>query len=800
MTINYFSARRWLLLGTAGGLACTGGASAALAAETEQAQLEEVVVTAERRETNLQKTPVTVNVVKGEQLAESSVTDLRDLQQLVPGLRVNPNAGRGNEFTIRGVSGMSVGDPSNQPGVALLVDGVYSQAGVAGSGALFDVAQVEVVKGPQGTLVGRNATAGVVTLVTQRPKFENSGQASIDFGSSGRINASGLVNFKLGEKVAVRASVQSSKHDGWYQDGFTNEDTQGGRIKILFAPNDDVSLFLNGDYSKVKGKPNGSTTVLASTGQPIGGDPWAGPTSSAWHNATYNATNFANYGPLYGRDAKRNNINWGVSPELEWKFGSATLTAIGSYKKALRDEVSVTYVGQYLDSKEKSFEVRLASNQEEARLKWQGGAYYYKQDLYLNQLQVYGLNLAATGPILLGGFGPVNIASTRNVTGMFCAPSFPAALTPPFQGTCSGSFTTGRHNTEENLALFTQETFSFTDALRLTLGGRWQREEAFRSRNSRQAFRSDGTLGAVVDTGEVFRPTPLTDSAITWKAGVDFDLTPTSMLYAVVSTGWKAGVPQNYDAPYDQQQPEKLTAYTIGSKNRFLDQRLQVNLEAFYWDYTDRQVALTCVPVTQGGIPPAATPACNNVPGLSGFVQTNAKKSHVQGASVELTVRPVRTDTVTLNLEFLDQAVHDNMGDYTPLGLTCRFNCAMDRAPRYSSTVSWRHLFELGDRGRVTFDINSKIESGQWLGIVSIGTVPANVPASYQGSYGNSNVGLGYSPQGNKWNLRAYVNNATNVLVKDSGSGTPNPANLLATGSASYQSPRTYGVQFRADF
>ncbi len=784
----------WVLLASASvSLMASAAASAQEPTRRDEATtLEDVIVTVTKRATDLQKTPAAVNVVTAQQLNDAAITKVEDIQMVIPGVDIYANAnatgagagtGSRNNITIRGVGGGAGGDPSSQPSAAIVIDGVYSQAGTAGVGGLVDIAQIEVLKGPQGTLYGRNATIGVISFVTQNPKFENSGQANAEVGNFGRVNTSGIANFMLSDSLAVRLAAQVSRRDGYYKDGLSNQDTYSARLKVLFKPNDNLSVLLAGEYAKDNSYQNGSTVFSAATGDVVG-DPWAKnlPTGA-------DAVNFYS---LYFQGPPRDNENYGLTTQVDWGLGWADLTVIGAYRRALTNEVGPTYIGTLNDSDETSLEARLASSDANARLKWLVGGYYYDQNITGTGVNICSFKPGLlTSPTTSGAIGDYDISQA----GLALNASSPCGNTAALP-TTTYVVAKDRNNDQKNYSFFTQETFSVLDNLRVTGGARWQYEKAVRGAVYDEYYNGTTRLARLL-SGRLFGQTDWT--AITWKLGVDMDLGPRSLIYATASTGWKAGTPLQYEAPYDQQRPEELTSYVFGSKNRFLENRLQVNGEIFYWDFKNRQISQTvnCVggvqtqvlQRTNGVIVPVTCIGFLNPPNGGVFVQGNAKKSHIQGASGDVLFRATSADTISVALEYIEEAVHDDMGGQAVNG--CLFKCKPNLAPKWSGVVSYRRTFEMADGGRVVFDARAKGDTRKLLAIA------ATAKTQMQDAYMMFGTGLSYTPAGEKWNIRAYIENLTDEVVKTQADA-PGAGQVTARGNV--MPPRTYGVQLHVNF
>ncbi|TWB31790.1 TonB-dependent receptor [Nitrospirillum bahiense] len=509
-------------------------------AQAASQQLEDIVVTAERRQETTQKTPIAITAFSGDTLQQRGVSSSTDLNNMVPGLAVGNNGSGSVQIAIRGIGSTNdteVGDPA----VAFNVDGVYMARSRAAIGALYDIDRIEVLRGPQGTLYGRNATAGSINVITKRPSDKFEGNASLDYGNYNNLQTSGMLNVPLTDTLAVRAAFQTSRHDGYTNNGrssnFNDEDTQAGRLQVQLTPSETFKALLSVDIFHEGGvgyasAPIGQYAKFAS--------PYTYPVSA---------------------DGSLNHTNKGVSLTTDWDLGFATLTYVGAY----RTDTDHTHGGSTQsstcaapsgalcastifrsDEDQMSHELRLANS--DGPLKWVTGLYYFKEN---NDV------LFALDPIA----GITSLAFVQPVV------------------------------TEESKAAFAQATYSLTDSLRVTGGLRYTEDNKART-GATEAF------GHIVGNTYVGgSPLYLNDADLTWhstnwKVGAEYDLAPDSMLYASIGTGYKAGgygdgQPPNNN-PY---QPEKLTAYEVGVKNQFMDKKLQLNLTGFYYDYQDFQVS-----------------------------------------------------------------------------------------------------------------------------------------------------------------------------------------------------------------
>jgi len=736
--------------------------SSAQAVDNSGLALEEIIVTAEKRETDLQKTPVVVNVVSSETLKEASVTEVQNLQTVVPNLFVRRTGAR-VDFSIRGVASQIISG-ADQPSTAILIDGIYTQASASGLGSFLDLNQVEVLKGPQGTLFGRNATAGAVSIKSNNPEFKTTGSVDADIGNYSRANIAAVFNTALTDQLAIRAAFASNSRDGYFSDGYEDEKVYTGRLKVLYKPSENFSWLLSGNYAHQGGKGTGYVLLNRFTGQTYAADPWSGPTDPAYQAVLPAFRGYWGYGGRF------NQKTYGFNSQIDWKLGPGTLTVIGGHQVSVRDDVQQNFQTTYNPITEDSWEARFASNNPDSRLKWLGGLYYYNQDFYSD-------NFGAQTGITATAVPPFSV-SARNAQldlGDFT----------------SVTFTNGQQQRTTSYAAFTQETFAIVEAVRLTAGARWQ-HETIRRGGTRSWRYTNGTLVPPV----TFTPWVEAEwDVLTWKGGVDFDLGKNSMGYLNVSTGWKAGKPNTFLAPYDKQAPEKMTAYTLGIKNRFFDDRLQLNGELFYWDYKDRQVNITKNPVFNTDGTRATAPTGS----FDVSVPLNAPKSHIQGADLDIAYVLTASDRVSLNVEYIDEATFDDLGGQVLASCPALKDCQANDSPKWSGTVSYRHTQDIGSLGRLALDYSGKYQTKVLL---DVNGVPGEQAGYWQDAYYMSNVGLAYTPVSSSWNVRAYVNNAEDKRIK--ASATRESAGAGATAVTYYRAtflpPRTYGVQLRASF
>jgi len=601
------------------------------AAEKKQ-QIEIILVTAQKRPEDVQKTPLAITSVSGEDIAEQGIRTARDLNGLIPNVVVNTN-GTATEFTIRGITSTNNTEVGN-PAVGFHLDGVYLARPDAAGLALFDIERVEVLRGPQGTLYGRNATAGAINVITNKPKNKLEGSVMVGVGNYNSKRTEAMINAPFSDVFAIRAALAIEKHDGYMNsknplvgaDKNTDDaNTFAARIHALYKPNKDFSILLTADSMNAGGYGYGTTKLpLASTS----GD--AGRVVQA------------------SQQANTDNDYRGYSAEANWTFGPATLTYLGSRRESTRNEANYsagnTARTQFNSSpSQTSHELRLASAGGSA-LMWVVGAYTFEET---NNVTLIGslINSPALPP-------------TLRVNQSFFQPDVRAKAN----------------------ALFGQSTFAFTDKLNFTAGLRSTRDTTSRVGLSTQTITLTNQT-PVTPTTRTINNASVSSSKVNWRLGVDYSMDKSTLFYASAATGYKAG--SFFDgvktATFDNTfKPENVTTYELGLKMRGFDGTLQTNVALFKSDYKDLQVSFR-------GLVPGSISVVT--------VTQNAAKAGITGAEFESRwLSPIgRFD---LSLALLD-AKYDS---YNPPNANPPVNFTGNRlikSPRVSGNLAYQYSWYL---------------------------------------------------------------------------------------------------------
>jgi len=686
-----------------GVLAPVGGA---LAQSSDTGALEEIVVTAQKRSENLQSVPIAVTAVTGEELEKQGVVDVLALANVSPGVQVSTGV-LGPQINIRGITSTNsteVGDPA----VAFHVDGVYEGRPRSAAAPFFDVDRIEVLRGPQGTLYGRNATAGSVNIITNKPKPAFEASAAVEAGNFGLVSTTGVLNVPVSPWAAFRAAVETYKHHGYTNNApspdANDADILAGRLHLLLTPADSFSVLLSGDVFR-----NTGIVGIQLRPLPFNADPFTFPIN----NSAGNPRN----------DQKQN----GLSVTTNWTIGPGTLTYIGAYRNDALDtsgpsSTSPVPVAVALYQDQQSHELHMAG--ETSLLKWLGGVFYYDEHQTVNVS-------VPSGPVTLGFIqNPVKAASK---------------------------------------AAFTQETYSLLPDLRLTGGLRYSQDTKSRT-------------GGVYVNGGLVSPNLAADrwSAVNYRAAVDWDLTRFSLLYGSVATGYKAGGYMD-GVPPNAYGPEHLTAYELGSKNRLLEDRLQLNLAGYYYDYKDYQVSYLGLLFPEDPNSPVITRT------------TNAKKAVNYGAEAEVLFALTPHDRLNASVSWL-HATYENL-QLQFVDLFGRSDYSGNRlvgAPEFSSNLGYEHTWTLGAAGNLT--ARSQL---QYIGNLELDY--HNFPLTHQGGYATTNANLIYTSPDARWIVELWGRNLTNKAYLVSAAPNTNPADPTS-GTGVLGVPRTYGVRLTAHF
>lgn len=544
------------------------------APQADEGGLEEIVVTAEKRPNTEQRTPISMSVLDAGTLARNSVGNIEDISRLAPSVSIT-NSGAAPIIAVRGVSSRDVTEIGD-PAVSISIDGFNLQRATSLQAGFFDLERIEVLRGPQGTLLGRNATGGAIQVITAKPSLDGfKAEVGGEVGSYDLYAIKGMVNLPVTNDLAIRAAFQTRDRNGFRDTPGNNGDdehSKAARLHLLWKPTTRLNVLLTGEYAHN----NGVGTVI-----------------NGFPQQTYTAANVPsgfNVGDIileapdkgsgktfYSPDGgfMRYTV-WNIRSQLDYDFDFATLTYQGGYRH-FDYERKYAFGGnpgtnrqtlsfeQYEDVGTWNHELRLSSNTT-GPFNWQFGAYYFRE--------------------------------TNDFVGLF--------TDYPDQDSLRGDYFliqrfTYPDITAEAKALFGQASYEIIPGLTASLGARYSKDKKDRhtdilttNYNTYINTRCDLRDSCVYTTSTGYQVTK--SSKTTFHAGLDYQVTPRNLVYAKFDTGYKAGGFTDLGI-YD---PETVKSYEIGSKNRFFGNTLQLNLSAYLYDYTDQQVSQSIINASGG--------------------------------------------------------------------------------------------------------------------------------------------------------------------------------------------------------
>ena len=866
--------------------------AAPTAAAVETDGIDEIIVTAQRVEERLQDIPLAVTAISGGTLVERNITDATQLQQLAPGLSIG-RSGSDVRPSIRGINTEAIGANSD-PRIGFYIDDVYQSRTSQAMAAFVDLERVEVLRGPQGTLYGRNSFGGNIALYSATPKDEFSAGGNLLYGSFNRFRGEGHVNVPIAPGISARVAGMYERMDGYVKNSSTgsdlgDEDQYFVRGTLRFAPDgSDLEILLRGSYWKQGG--NGiSAFGYKSLGTPI--DPslirQPGQTLQVGNRAVVMPAGF-NGGSAFGVNAGVNSrfrdgipdvggadigiplekdpykINFDtvtirdtkmvtLGGDINYDFGPVKFRAITGYTDfyAVRSSdndfspapIAIDY--NQTDVKTFSQEVQLLSGDKDSPFQWIVGGFYYEDDVKEFFFSDGFTNYPTAGLPALSAGGGIGLLPPGG--------AFP--LNTPLSNFRSDTLAPVRMQTR-SIAGFAQASYNITEALRVTAGGRYTSDRkryaagfspgapagqflAFdlftQSDNFNFACGSvtpalAGSTATNAATGITVRCGDETFNFATFRGAIDYKISPDSLVYGSVSTGRRSGgfnnTPNltNTAIPFS---PEKVTAYEIGSKNQFLDNRLQLNVAAFYNKFGGLQVQ-------------------RQVPSPSGLttisIIENAGEARSYGAEIEAIAKPTRNITVNIAYVYLNSkytkyetgtagnglggllgcpvapATRDfvcESGGFGPNGFPFpnglsdpgRFRQVLAGQAIYNYTIagkgsggeSYSADIPLTPRHTVTAGIQWDIDLGAG-GTLSPGAqtylnsgfqnLDLNLPIAATPSFTKTDLRLGWRAANDRFTLQAFVENIEN-------NGVLNRAAIGANRSinASYALPRTWGIR-----
>jgi len=632
--------------------------------ETDRAAIEDIIVTAERRATNLQDTPISIVAMTEEMVASKGIEDLQDLAAFTPNLSISASRGNGNNvanFVIRGISGGN--GATGERGVGLYIDGVYVPRTSGTILRVLDIDRIEVLRGPQGTLFGRNSTGGAIRIFSKQPSQEQGGYLRLTLGNFDRTDLVGMVNVPLTDTFAIRAQGAYLNEDGYVSRGTQKLGAQEdfiGRLQARWEPFDGLSATLGFLYSDSKA--NGTPLVFREFDMRPGIEGVIQGNFADWLNDSFKK---AGGPPLQAYNDPRIVRGAFTAPDtcLIDDFDPDYDDVCNQYNNNRYDQLDLSVEYDISDN------VSLSSTSGYAKLKHRGFSDFqvlgteirnddvdstvFYQELQLNMKLFAGaVDLVTGGNYFREKAVAPNYVINRRGTSVF--PSNPG--TPP--NADAGLFRLADTYTKQisnSYGIFASATWHATDKLNLTGGLRyaWDKKDYLQTRYPANDFTpAPGTTSTTVESGETFK-------ALDYRATVDYHFDDDIMAYATISKAYKAGQFSYTIASWTRANQatgaaqsagirpipnEKVINYEIGARMTLFDRRLRINPTLFRMDYTNRQAAVqvTCGTGVLAGTPPG--PLCP-----VGFLILVQNQGDVVLEGFEIDAQLAITDNLTLD-------------------------------------------------------------------------------------------------------------------------------------------------------
>ncbi len=802
------STHRTLLLSTALSVGLLMPATPALADKA----IEEIMVTAQKREQGINDVGFTVNAFSGEFLKERGVATSEDIAQITPGLTVNETAATGVPlYTIRGIGFQDYSTAASST-VGLYFDEVAMPYTVMSRGLVFDLERVEVLKGPQGDLYGRNTTGGQINFISKKPSAEAGAGLTVGFSSFETFDVEGYINGAISQGVNARLAFKTTQSGKGWQKSTSRNDTLGkkniyslrGLVDIKLG--ETAKLLINVHYSNDQSD-NKANTVY--DGRLAGLDEFnlpyrqlfpfvvSGETPPWYSTGDNRAADWTNSytdpnGKVFDLRPKRNNELIGTSVKLEWDiFDDVTLISVTGYDKFDRVE-SNDWDGMEANDSSNinttdlevfSSELRLVGSTD--NLSWIAGAYYSEDNM--NEFYNYFMSdsLFGTGSVVFG--------------------AAPFMFAPIFQ------LHTKYDQQTDSQALFGHVEYNVTDKLRVTVGGRYTQED--RSWSGCTFDAGEGTLagflnfsfGANLSPGDcgtidddpasptyifgviggpnvndAFHITAETIETNKWmfKFGLDYAVTDDFLLYATISNGFKSGGFNGANSNTTQQlkpyEAEEITSYEVGMKSTLMEGAMQLNLSGFYYDYKNKQEQDRAVTFV------------GNISGL-----TNVPKSRIYGAELDMQWVPaegwyVNFGAAYLNSEILEWEATSNDSVWPTVLTFDASGIDLAMTPEWQLNAGIEYEWDISSTMmmKISADVNYKDST-------TGGAQPSDATAAYT----VANLRVILSGTEDNWSLMVWSRNLFDEYYYPAAYRGGNGPFIRSVGM-----PRTFGATLSYDF
>ena len=710
-----------------------GSICAPVFAQEQEISLEEVVVTAQRREESLQDVPIAITTFSGEVLREDGVVTLHDISEKTPNLVFSAFSPGQPEIAIRGI-GTKEDGAATSDSVVVSVDDIYIAARTAQVFDIFDLERIEVLRGPQGTLYGKNSIAGSINFVTTKPTADTLIRLAQTVGDYGRLDTGGLIAGALSENLAGKFSFSRRKFDGYldnllFDQDWGEADTLAMRAQLLWTAAENVDVLFGADWS--------SDDIGATNREPIGSDG-----SFPFHVCDCVSDPVAVNEALGGADDPQDTLAetegftdrdvFGINAKVMVDIGNMEFVSITSYRESefdwledseglppsppvdltgasgdpgpgltLPPENGFTFDvndSAVEDTDQFTQEFRLMGESGRG-MAWVAGAFFSKEKIERAE------RFAFTA---LGGPGLDNLSD----------------------------YTANQKNDSTSWAVYAQATYPLTDRWNLTGGLRYSYEEKkIRVSNVRHS--------GIPLLLQAFEPTSAKNdwNNVSWRLALDYNISDGVMAYGSISTGFKSGgftgaasTQERATTPFDE---ETATSYEIGLKGLWANNRLQTNLAVFYVNYDDLQVTRFFQP--EGGT-------------FGEFITENAGKAKPKGFELEVVGLVTESLEIGGNFAYLNAKYTEFFGTPDVTGGGDFSGNRMRQAPKTSFYIYATYTYTLQNASRLSAKVDYAYQDDMFFD-------PNNNPITIAPSYDLWNARLAWTSASDRWEVAGWVKN-----------------------------------------
>ncbi|WP_374524521.1 TonB-dependent receptor [Sphingopyxis sp.] len=756
--------RALLLLGAVSALTMPELALAQEAPATDNGGLQDIVVTARKREESLQSAPLSVAAFSGDALAKSGIDEFSEIASRVPGFTLNPdNISEPNIF-LRGI-GTDIESAASNPAIGFFLNDVYLSRAQGTAIELFDLERVEIVRGPQGTLYGKNVVGGAINFITRKPTDEFRAGAEAGIGNYGSFDVKANVSGGIGEGLSGSIAASARHHDGYARNTYTGNDVEdldayGVMAQLRYQPDDRLDILLTGDLTRRRG-----------------GGKWVDIQTPSDHNIPF--VNPERRSGPNNIDGKQDADLGGVHLSANYDTGAGTLTSVTAYREGKFASLN-NDAGSFIDFTKMIYGT-------DGRIDF--GAIdhsLFNDDYYINDKEEKAKSFSQDLRFRSDLDGPFNF-----LAGLFYQHES-VDRTEIADYIFVEFYAQGKEIAETRLksdtwAAFAEGTFDITDTFGVTAGIRYTKDS---KRFSVYRETIGDFLGAEFEdeNGNFTRVFSASskESWDAWTPSLNLHWQPAKdvYLYGLVSKGYKSGGwngenatnPGEARVAYD---PEYAWNYEVGAKTTWLDNRLRFNLTGFWTEYKDLQTQ-------QFVIFDPNLPADN--------VISNAGKARVKGIELETALVPVKGLTLFANYTYMDAKITGDLIS-TELQYDPGCFCSVPVPTNLKGNVlrrSPKNSFSVG--GDVTVPVSSRINAFlradyNWTDDFFFDN--ENSLRTLQKSVGVLNGSFGISTEDDKWEFRIWAKNLTNKLYESGKS------DVIGSVLVSYAAPRTYGATLR---